>query len=267
MSEKTGRLSGKRVVVTRHGEGNSRLATVLEAAGATVWSLPLIEVHAASEAESAREILEEFGSYEWLVLTSRNGVRHFFELFFGRYADIRSLGFIRIAAVGSGTAEALREYRLQADLVAERATAEDLGEALAQEQSLDNVKVLVITGNRNREALVKRLWDERAIVDRLQVYRTELRDLSGEPGAMRFRSEGADALIFASSSAVQAFGEQAHHLRLEPTATVPALCSFGPVTSERMRQTGIPVHVEAESPGIEEITTALVEYFEEKDAK
>lgn len=258
-------LRGRRVVVTRNAEGNSRLKERLEAHGAEVLSLPLIQIRHEVDADRADEIFTGFGGYEWLVFTSRNGVEHFFREFLDRFQDIRALGMIRIAALGPGTADALFPYFLRPDLVPPEATGESLCEALGQEQTVDNLKILLITGNQNREDLEKGLWEARAIVDKFQVYRTDAHDLSGVEEAAEFRRKGADALIFASSSAVRAFGEQARHLQLEDGARVPALCSFGPQTSERMQAGGIPVHVEAGDPGIDGMVTALLGWFAKKD--
>ena len=257
-------LAGRRIVLTRNMEGSSRLAGRLEGLGAEILDIPLIEVRHDVNKEAARQIFTEFASYEWILFTSRNGVKHFMRTFLEVYGDIRSLGFIRIGAVGKGTVEALASYYLKPELVSPKATAMELAKALEKEQTLDNLKVLVITGNRNREDLVKELWEHRAIVDALQVYSTHFCDLTDSTEASRFRREGADALVFASASAVEAFGEQARHLALEKGAKIPALCSFGPTTSERMKKAGIPVAVEAEDPGLDGIVEALVSYFSDK---
>lgn len=254
-------LRGKRIVLTRPVEGAGRLAERLKALGADILEIPLIEIAAELDRENAAEVFRDFASYEWLVFTSRNGVRHFFGAFFEIFDDIRSLGFIRIAAVGQGTVDALREFHLRPDLVAPRATSADLARALQEEQTLDNLKILVVTGNRNRGDLVKVLAENRAIVDTLKVYATRFHDLAGHPEAARFRKEGADAVIFASASAVEAFGDQAAHLSLEKGARVPALCSFGPTTSARMKAAGIPVALEASEPGLDGMVRALVQYF------
>lgn len=254
-------FSNKRIVVTRNAEGSSRLGERLRLLGAEVIELPLIKIDYAPDAEKADEVFEEFGQYEWLVFTSRNGVKYFFKAFFHKFDDIRSLGFIRIAAVGEGTTEALREYMLKPDFVPPQATAESLGLSLSQDMTLDNLRFLVITGNRNREDLVKQLTEERAIVDTLQVYSTGLTDLSNSEPAGDFCKRGADAVVFASGSAVESFGKQAQHLQLSSSAKVPVLCSFGPTTSEHMRKAGIPIAVEASEPGIDGMVAALISYF------
>src|SRR5690606_26798855 len=102
-----------------------------------------------------------------IVFSSANGVRYFFEEFFRRYSDIRSIGGIRFAAIGAATAREIESHRIEVELVAEKSTAEGLAKALVATESLDNAKVLVVTGNRNRKVLVKSLQDAMAIVDEL----------------------------------------------------------------------------------------------------
>ncbi len=258
-------LLGRKIVLTRDPAGSSRLASRLEALGASTLCIPLINVVADLDKESAAEVFKGFASYEWMLFTSRNGVKYFFEAFLEAFEDIRSLGFIRIAVVGQGTVEALRAFHLKPDLVAETSTAAGLAASLAEEQTLDNTKILVVTGNRNSDELTKSLWEERAIVDTLRVYSTHFCDLRDSKEATSFRREGADALVFASASAVEAFGRQADHLKLEKGATVPVLCSFGPSTTGKMKKSGIPVTVEADSPGLDGLVNALVDYFLDKD--
>lgn len=258
---RTNPLRGRRIVLTRNAEGSSRLAERLSALGAELLEIPLIEVRYDIDGEAASEVFKEFASYEWLLFTSRNGVKHFFTAFLSAFDDIRSLGFVRIGVIGKGTAESLQEFYLKPDLVAEEATADGLARSLEKEQTLDNLKVLVITGNRNRDDLTRRLWEDRAIVDCLRVYSTEFPDLAGSDAAEAFREKGADAVVFASASAVQAFGEQAPHLTLKKGARIPALCSFGPTTSAVMKKAGIPTTIEATEPGIDGMVAALVEYF------
>lgn len=261
MNSSTSPLAGKRIVVTRNLEASGRLTARLKALKADVLELPLIEIKLGADPVVSKEIFAEIGQYEWLIFTSVNGVRGFFEAFFETFKDIRSLGFLRLAAVGEATAAAIREWHLQVDLVPEVATAEALGEALKEQDLLDNLRILIITGNRNRDTLVTMLEEERAIVDLYPVYETKLADLSKNEQAAEFRAKGADALVFASSSAVESFGQQATHLKLGKQATIPALCSFGPQTSATMKAAGIPVVVEADSPSLDKMIKALEAHF------
>lgn len=252
---------GRRIVVTRNLESAGRFSARLRELGAEVLELPLIRVEIGAEKQATADIFSEIAHYEWIVFTSVNGVRGFFQEFLAAFEDIRSLGFMRIAAIGSGTAAAVREWHLKVDLMPEVSTAEGLAHTFKEELSLDNLRVLVVTGNRNRDVLVRSLEEERAIVDTYQVYETELADLSEDPRAEEFRRRGADVLVFASSSAVESFGHQAAHLKLEKGAQVPQLASFGPITSQTMKKAGIPIAVEAESSSIEGMVQALQRHW------
>ncbi|MFW6354967.1 MAG: uroporphyrinogen-III synthase [Verrucomicrobiota bacterium] len=254
-------FTGKRIVITRNTESAGRFSARLRELGAEVLELPLIRVRMGADPQRTADIFTEIAQYEWVVFTSANGVRGFFDEFTRAFEDIRSLGLMRIATVGETTAAAVREWHLKVDLTPNEATAEGLGEALKAEQTLDNLRILVVTGNRNRDVLVKMLEEERAIVDMYPVYQTELADLATDPRAADFRTKGADALVFASSSAVESFGRQAHHLKLAQGAQVPALCSFGPQTSATMKKAGIPIAVEAAEPTLDHMVNALRTHF------
>ena len=171
-------LSGRRVAVTRASDQASELGAMLSVLGAEVIELPLIKVSKDIELDLLADVMLELGSYDWIVFTSANGVRYFFEEFRRIFDDIRSLGLLRMACVGDATARALKAMHLKIECQPPVATAEALADALIGTGSLDSAKVLVITGNLNREILVKKLEEARAIVDQLQVYKTETNDLS-----------------------------------------------------------------------------------------
>ncbi len=251
-------LSGRRVVVTRTRDQASELASRLAALGADVVELPVIRISREVSKQALADVMLEFGAYDWLVFTSANGVHHFFGEFFRIFDDIRSLGLIRIACIGDATAKAVGELRLKAECQPQTATAEALAAALVETGSMDNAKVLVITGNLNRDVLVTKLEEARAIVDCLQVYKTEAVDLSASPAAEEFRRLGADAVLYASSSSAQSFADQGAAVRLAKGAKAPKNGSIGPQTSETMRKVGLRVDFEAKAPGIDELVSALV---------
>jgi uroporphyrinogen-III synthase len=255
-------LAGRRIVVTRAREQSSELAGKLTALGAEVIELPLITVSREIDKQTLHDALAELGSYDWIVFTSANGVRFFFEEFYRIYDDIRALGLLRFAAVGETTAKAIGEHHIKVECQPRIATGEALAEALIATGSLDNAKLLVITGNLNRDELVTKLAAERAIVDQLQVYKTEKTDLSDDRGAADFRVRGADAILFASSSAVQSFVDQAAALKLEKDAKRPLAGSIGPQTSETMKKVGMPIDFEGKTPSLDALVAALAKRLE-----
>ncbi len=251
-------LSGRRIAVTRAREQSPELAAKLSALGGDVIELPLIAVTKDIDLHALHDVLSELGSYDWIVFTSANGVRFFFDEFLRVYDDIRSLGLLRFAAVGDTTAAAIREKHLKIECQPKVATGAALADDLIATGSLDSAKVLVISGNLNREDLVQKLEDAHAIVDRLQVYKTEKTDLSADPAAADFRARGADAILFASSSAVQSFVDQAAALTLAKGAKRPLAGSIGPQTSETMKQVGMPIDFTAKTPSLDALVEALV---------
>jgi uroporphyrinogen-III synthase len=251
-------LSGRRIVVTRTRDQASELASRLVSLGAEVIEIPVIRISREISKETLADVMLEFGAYDWLVFTSANGVHHFFEEFFRIFDDIRSLGLIRIACVGDATAKAVAHLRLKVECLPNKATADALADELIATGSMDSGKVLVITGNLNRDTLVRKLEEARAMVDCLQVYKTEAVDLSADPAAADYRRRGADAVLFASSSSAQCFVDQGEALRLPKDAKAPLFGSIGPQTSETMRKAGLRVDFEAPSPGIDDLVIELV---------
>ncbi|HEX2099896.1 MAG TPA: uroporphyrinogen-III synthase, partial [Candidatus Synoicihabitans sp.] len=251
-------LFGRRIAITRHRDGNSELRSQLEHLGSEVLELPLIRVVPHVDKQVLFDVLSELGSYDWIVFTSPNGVRVFFDQFFRIYDEVRNLGLLRFACVGEATAREIKRHHIKVEVQPETATAAALADALIATGSLDSARIIVVTGNLNRDDLVQRLEAAQAIVDRLPLYQTEKPELAEQPVVESFRQHGADAVLFASSSAVEAFAAQAKQLRLEPNAKRPIAGSIGPQTSATMKSLGLPIDFEAASPGIDALIAALV---------
>ncbi len=251
-------LQGRRIAVTRAREQTPELATKLTALGAEVLELPLITITKEVSNDALADVFLEFGSYDWLVFTSANGVRYFFEEIRRIFDDIRSLGLIRFACIGEATAEAIRAHHIKIECQPKIATADALAAELEATGSLDHAKMLVVTGSLNRDDLVEKLTAARAIVDTLQVYKTEQTDLSADPVAADFRARGADAVLFASSSAVQSFVDQAASLKLGKGAVQPLAGSIGPQTSDTMKKVGLPIGFTAKTPSLDSLVEVLV---------
>ena len=100
------------------------MAERLGALGAEVIELPAIQVSREISKQALADVMLEFASYDWLVFTSANGVRFFFDEFFRLFDDIRSLGFVRIACVGDATSRQLTgELHLHVECQPQKATS------------------------------------------------------------------------------------------------------------------------------------------------
>ncbi len=251
-------LFGRRVAITRTRDQNSELRDKLEILGAEVLEIPLINITKDVAKEPLVEILTELGTYDWIVFTSANGVRFFFEDFLKGFPDIRALGMLRFACVGAATAREIRKYHIRVECMPDTATGESLADALIATGSLDSARVIVVTGNLNRDTLVRKLEAARAIVDRLPLYKTQKVDLTDHPVADDYRQKGADAILFASSSAAQSYHEHAVHLALTGEAKKPLFGSIGPHTTETMTELGMKPDFEAAKPSLDALVEALV---------
>lgn len=246
-------LFGKRILVTRTRAQAGDLSRRLAALGADVIELPTIRIEDPEDRLAFGELVQDAYKYEWLIFTSPNGVERFFTLFRKLYDDIRSIGGVRIAAVGSGTAAKIREYGLAVDLVPEIMTGDGLLAALLKiEGGVENRMFLVIRPEEVRNTVSAGLAKAGAIVDDAIAYRT-VPETTDETGAQaRFREEGADVLTFASGSAVEHF--LALRLPIPPTAKI---ASIGPVTSAALRAHGLPVDAEAATHDIPGLVQAV----------
>lgn len=241
-------LKNKRIVLTR--PENKILASQLKELGAEVIELPLIEVFLGSDEEIASDIFKGIACYEWLTFSSANGVRGFFKSFFERFEDIRSIGPCRIASVGNATAEELKKYYIQSDVIANPSTSEAMADAMLEYETIENLNILSVIGNLSDKSFIKKLEEKgRAIVDTFPVYETKLIKLSKDSSQVKdFVKNGADAIFFASSSAVEAFSNNAKTLTLSENAKHPKAFSIGSKTSEAMKKFGIPIAAEAGNP-------------------
>ena len=256
-------LFGKRIVVTRPEGHVSRLKELLEKKGAEVLELPLIKILPQSDRKLVAETFAGIATYEWVVFTSANGAREFFNVFFKAFGDIRSFGPMRIACVGETTAQVVRQFNLEVELIPKRSSGEDLAQALVATDSLDSANILVITGNRNREILVGMLESiGHAIVDTLPIYQTDFTDVMDAPDRDRFINFGGDAIVFASSSAALSYIEQEEDLQFDKGARLPVHASFGPQTTDTLKENNLSVDIESQDSTLESMLDALINYFQ-----
>ena len=164
-------LHGKRVVVTRARAQASGMARTLEALGAEVIELPAIRIVPTIDSDEVRAAVESLHTYALVCVTSPNGARLLFEAMEDAGRDARALSQAQVAAIGPGTARALREHGVIADVVPERFVAEALVEALA-EVPIEGKPVLVARAAEARDVLPDALRERGAEVDVVALYET-----------------------------------------------------------------------------------------------
>jgi len=235
-------LAGLTVAVTRARAQTSELASRLRALGAAVVEAPAIRI-ARIDGPAP-----DLGGYDLLCLTSPNGVRVLFERLVRAGRDARALAGIQVAAIGPGTAAALAEHGVTADVVPDRFVAEGLVEALAD---VPVNRALIARAAQARDVLSDALRARGAEVDVLALYETVAEPLSAE---QLVAVADADYLTFTSSSTVSFFLAATGDLATARARRV----SIGPVTSAALREHGLEPDVEASRHDIDGLIAALV---------
>jgi uroporphyrinogen III methyltransferase / synthase len=243
-------LYGKRIVVTRARAQLSRLAGTLRSLGAEVIELPAIRIEPRLDTPEVRDAIAAISTYSLVCLTSPNGVSLLFEALAAHALDARALANATVAAIGPGTAAALAERGVIADVVPERYVAEALAEAL-EKVDVAGRPVLIARASEARELLPQALADRGAEVDVVALYETVRED--PEPEAIE-AAQSADYVTFTSSSTVRNLLAAVGN-RFPRSARV---VTIGPVTSETARDAGLEVHVEAQRHDPAGLVEALV---------
>ena len=206
-------LGGRQFLVTRPRQSSSSLAERLRDLGAQVIEMPAIRTESICPNRRLREALETFGTHadqEWLVFTSPAGADLFFDQLMELGMDLRSLlvrgAEVRIAAIGSGTAAALRKRGLIPDLVPRVYSAAALGEALA-ETAAEGSRITVARAEKGSEELLPPLLKAGLDVDDIPLYRTlyETHPLLKDRIRELLEQGRIDAVTFTSASTVRGF--------------------------------------------------------------
>jgi uroporphyrinogen III methyltransferase / synthase len=244
------RLHGKRIVVTRARAQASGLAATLRGLGAEVVELPAIRIEPRIESAEVRRAVERIGEYALICLTSPNGVQLLFKAMDKAGLDTRSLGGVTVAAIGPGTARALAERGIAADILPERFVAESLVESL-ETVEVEGKHVLIARAAEARDLLPDALRERGAKVDVVALYETVREE--PVPEAVE-AAQGADYVTFTSSSTVSNLTEALGD-RFPSNARI---VSIGPITSEAARDAGLEVAVEANRQDVDGLVAALL---------
>jgi uroporphyrinogen III methyltransferase/synthase len=248
-------LFGKRIVVTRARSQAATLTERLAAAGAEVIEMPATRIE-ETDTTPLRAAISRLQEYGWVIFTSQNAVRIFWNALRAEQRDARALAGVKIAAVGPATANALLECGLAVDVSPDRFVAEALLDELRARRDVRGVRVLYACAEGARETLQDGLDELGAIVDRVVVYRSTIDGAGADELRERLMNDGADLVTFTSASSVNAFvaavGEEA--AKRAPAA------SIGPITTAAARSAGLEVVVEATESTIGGLVSAIISH-------
>ena len=248
-------VSGQTIVVTRMRDQAGSLSGPLAAAGADVIEAPSIELEQVDDYSDVDEALKSLSNYDWLVLTSCNGVDAMFARMDALGLDTRSLAPPKIAAIGSATAAALEDYGVRPDLIPAEAVGEAMADALI-EQGVEGKRVLMLRAQIAREDLPRALTRAGAECDNLPIYQTVCPQELPQRFTDAFNDNTIDWVTVTSPSS---FTNLLKLLPPEQHAQLRKinLASIGPVSTRAIRAAGFTETVEADPHDVPGLVDAI----------
>ena len=260
-------LAGWRIIVSRARKQAGTLAGELRALGAEVLEIPFIEIRPPRSYAKLDAALAGISAYEWLVLTSVNGVEAFFQRAATQQIPPSALAHLKIAAIGPATKTAVERQGLTVEAMPKEYVAESVVETLAER--VRGQRVLLCRAKVARDVIPRELRKAGARVDVVEAYETvapaESRQLLR---AALKRPEGSSpqvlAITFTSSSTVHNYLKLLGVRSAKSTLVRGVLnASIGPITSETLRSYGLAIDVQAREYTIPGLIQALVERAKE----
>ena len=241
-------LAGTRILVGRARHQAGSLSASLRSLGATVIEIPFIEVRKPQSYRPLDEALKNIGNYDWLILTSANGVEAMWERFRKLRLTRRTLKHLQIAAIGPATKRAIVKHGLKVKMVPEEYVAESVVKGLRDK--VNGKRVVLIRAKVARDVIPEELRAAGAQVDVVEAYETVVPEKSR--ARLRALMNGGrlpHIVTFTSSSTAKNFAEllsnsKAGSLRVDLLKHVQ-FASIGPVTSATLRELQMPVTIEA----------------------
>jgi uroporphyrinogen-III synthase len=261
-------LTGCRVLVSRAKKQAGALSSALRELGCGVIEIPFIEIRKPRSYQPLDEALVNIGNYDWLILTSVNGVEALFERLQTRRLTPSSLAATKIAAIGPATRRAIEEHGVKVDVTPKEYVAESVVRAL--HRRVKGKRVLLVRAKIARDVIPRELRKAGAQVDVMEAYETVVPESSRRRlrAALASDKRKPHAITFTSSSTVKNFvgllGLRGARAALKKTAQHRGTysASIGPVTSATLREFKLPVDIEAVEYTVPGLVEAIVKESE-----
>ncbi len=249
-------LFGKTVVITRTRQQASDLRAMLDDLGALTLEAPTIELVPPQNWSEVDEAIQRISQYDWLVLTSANGVAALAQRLEALGLDARHFSNTHIAVIGEATGDSLRQQlAIRADLMPPRFVAESLAEELIQKHQVEGKRFLLLRADIARPALPKLLTQAGADVTELTVYQTKRPEALPDDVLSALRNNEVDWITFTSSSTarnmVDLLGDERGLLDRVKIA------SIGPITTDTLRELSLTPTIEATTSTILGVVEAI----------
>ncbi|MFB3922846.1 MAG: uroporphyrinogen-III C-methyltransferase [Terriglobia bacterium] len=252
-------LFGKRIVITRTREQAGNLRDALAELGAEVLEIPTIEIRDPMSWKPLDDAIRRLGGFQYLLVTSVNGVRSFLSRLSACGKDVRDLKGLTIGAIGPATAAEFAKTGVRVDFVPREYRAEGLLESLSG-HDLRGKAILIPRAKVARDLVPRSLEERGARVEVVEAYETIAPKFP--PGEIdRLLTPPPDAITFTSSSTATNFVKLLAGRSIQEILRGTAVASIGPITSATVRKLGLEVTVEATESTIPGMVEALRRYF------
>lgn len=240
----------------------------MEELGAEIIEFPTIDIVPPENYEELDESIDKITTYNWMIFTSRNGVKYFFKRFLDKDMDIRELKGIKICAIGTKTAEELKHYGLKVDLVPDEFRAEGLIQSVQdfEGSKLKGLRFLLPRAEKAREIFPEKVRELGGEIDVPVTYRTIKPEHRGKR-LRRFLKEGRISIATFTSAATfnnfrEIMGNDAEDLLKGVTIAV-----IGPVTAKAIEKAGLRVDIMPEKATIEAMAAKIIKWIGEKEKR
>lgn len=253
-------LFGKRILITRSRSQASVLSEKVEELGAEPWESPTIEIVEPEDFAPMDSAIGEIETYDWLILTSVNGVQSFMNRMRHLRADIRRLSNTKIVAIGPKTREEIEKHGTFCEFMPEEFVAEAIIE-IFKSQDIKGKRVLLPRADIARKILPETLHAMGAVVNEVTAYRTI--DGSGDADDLikMLEEKKIHILTFTSSSTVKNFVRKLGTGNIQTLTDGVIVACIGPITSGTAKELGLKVNVEATEYTIDGLVQAILDYF------
>ena len=247
-------LSGMRILITRPESEAPALAGKLRELGAKALFLPTIAILPPENTDEVDRAVRGVGEFDWVVFTSVNGVRFFYERAKALNVSIDKLNRVKVAAIGPATADALERLGRKPDYVPDEYLSEKIAQGLGD---VGGKRILLPRADIASKKLPSLLIQRGAIVDEVVAYRTVIpNDLTPDRLKQIF-AEGVDMITFTSPSTVRNFLRAAGAAELERLLKSIKVACIGPVTVQAAKELGVRVDVVALNHTIDGLVEAI----------
>ena len=254
-------LFGKRIVVTRAREQASDFLVRLNELGAACIEFPTIEVVPPQSWDALDGAIMRLERYQWVLFTSVNGVKFFFERLNALGMDVRKMKDLKVGVIGPKTAQAIEQKGINPDLVPDEYRAEAIVTGMKEE--VTGVRILLPRATKARDVLPIELVNRGAIVEEVPAYQTIKPDKDTGHVREMLEQGAVDMVTFTSSSTVNNFMEMFQNERdqLQKWMENVAVACIGPITAQTAEEKGLSVSLIPPEYTIESLTHAIVQYF------